>query len=168
VGTVEARVADDGGINGSKRGAPRWPNHDLAGRHALGHMVVRVAFQIHMQAARVPHTETLPGGAGEPYGNRRVHHAVIAVTTRDLAGYARADGAIDVLDFIIKFAATLAGDSAQHVREHALCQFTAIERFVMRLKAEALLVRGHIPIGQQRCQIQASMLVRGAPDNSGA
>ena len=64
-GAVEAGIADDRASCELNAGEHRWANDDAAAGHALADVVVGVALEVHVQAAGVPDTEALAGGAGE-------------------------------------------------------------------------------------------------------
>src|SRR5262245_11982465 len=62
---VQAGVAHDHGIARGERQAARRLENDLAGGHALADVVVGIAFEIEMQATRIPRPETLPDRAAQ-------------------------------------------------------------------------------------------------------
>ena len=108
---VQTGVTDDRRFLTLEAALWRRVDHDLAAGHALAHIIVGITLQIEMQAARVPHPETLARGAMEPDGDRGVRHAPVPVTPGDFAGQARADGAVVVANPVMEFTALLAFDS---------------------------------------------------------
>ena len=96
--------------------------HDLAARHAFAHVVVRLAFEMQMQAARIPDAEALARGALEGDDQRRLGHAVVAPVLGDFPRHARADGAMKITDGISELAAEPAVDACAHVGDHLLVE----------------------------------------------
>src|SRR5580658_6122654 len=102
---VQAGVPHDHRLARAERGGRGGLQYDLAARHALAHVVIRLAFEIQMQAARVPHAEALARGALERNDQRRRGHAVVAPVLRDLSRHARADGTMKIADGISELTA---------------------------------------------------------------
>ena len=79
-------------------GVGRRAHHDRPAGEALAAVVVRVAVEHQLHAARQPGAEALPGRAGERHVDAALGQAVLAVHARDLAGQEAAHGAVLVLD----------------------------------------------------------------------
>ena len=144
-GTVETRVADDHRILGAEPAPAGRPDDELAAGHALAHVVVGVALQVHVQPARVPDAEALTGGPGEAHDEWVLGHAVVTVAPRDLAGHARADGAVIIADLVAELTAAPGLDGAHGVFHHAFGQLALVEGLVSRLAAELWRVCRHRP-----------------------
>src|SRR5690606_20613259 len=95
-GAIEAGVADDGGLLGAEGAARGRRDHQLAAGHALAHVIVRIPFQVHVQATGVPDAETLARGTTEAEGDGRAAHALVAVDAGDFTGHPRPDRAVAV------------------------------------------------------------------------
>ena len=104
--------------------------------HALADVVVRIAFQVQVQAAGIPDAEALSDVARETHRQRRILHAVVAPAPGDFAGQPRADRAVEVLDLVVPLAAGLTLDGGQHVAHHPLGELALVERRVRRSRAE--------------------------------
>src|ERR1019366_4141548 len=94
--TIQTGIAHDYRFTCDESGARVRLQDDPAARHALADIIVRLAFQIHMQAAGIPDPETLPGGSLEIHNQRRRAHSVIAPSLGDLTGYPGADRAMKI------------------------------------------------------------------------
>src|SRR6185369_3922856 len=133
---IQARVAHDHGVFANETRFARMTQHQLASRHALADVVVGIAFEVHVQAAGIPHAEALPNVAGESHDERRVFHAVVAPLARDLAGEPGADGAVEVAHVVAPLAAFLPVDGGLHVAEHELGELALVGGRVRRRHAE--------------------------------
>ena len=77
---VKAGIANDTRETTLKAATFWRRHHQLAARHALANIVVTVALEVHMQAARIPDAKTLARGAGEVHDNRVGLHAIVAMS----------------------------------------------------------------------------------------
>mmetsp|Transcript_9151 Transcript_9151/g.30124 ORF Transcript_9151/g.30124 Transcript_9151/m.30124 type:complete len:751 (-) Transcript_9151:185-2437(-) len=94
-GTVEAGVADEGGVGGGEGGLGRRRDGDLPPRHALADVVVRLSHERHLHTPAIEAPERLPRGAAE--GKREgAREALVAVPLRHLPGDAGARAAVRV------------------------------------------------------------------------
>src|SRR3546814_4489935 len=85
-GAIQAGIADDGTVLSLVDTGLGRNDDQFAAGHALAHVVVGIAFQVHIQATGVPDAETLACGALETEGDRRLGHALVAVLAGDFAG----------------------------------------------------------------------------------
>src|SRR5204862_4807346 len=133
-----------------------------AGRHALADVVVGIAFQVQVEAAGVPDAEALPGVAAAAHGERRILHAVVAPAPRDLTRDARADGAVEVAELVVPFAAAPVLDGAQHVAHHALGELALIEGRIRGRDAERRRIGGEAGGGQDGGEVEVVVPRRAA------
>ena len=152
--TVQTGVTDDGGLMAGKDTAVRRIDDQLATGHPLAHIVIGVPFQIHMQTTGIPHPEALPRGSLQMQCYGGLLHAEVTVPPGNLAGEARADGAMDVSQLIVKTASIPVVDGRQCITNHLLGQLTLVERPVARLNTESWLVLIHTAVTQNRRQIE--------------
>src|SRR5690606_31841331 len=153
-GAIQAGVADDGGFLALERAAFRRTDHQLAAGHALADVVVGIAFDVHVQAAGIEHTEALAGGADKTHLDRRLFHAEVAVTAGDFTGQPRAERAVAVGDAVVERTAAGVLNRRQHVLHHLLGQFALVERLVAFYLTELRLVGRHVIAAQDRHQVQ--------------
>jgi hypothetical protein len=85
-------------VLGREGGVRGRAHHDRAAGEALAAVVVRIAVQHQLHAAREPCAEALAGGAGEGHLHAAVGEAVVAVHACDLAREQAADRPVLVLD----------------------------------------------------------------------
>src|SRR5450755_3154128 len=102
--TIQTGIAHDHRFTCDESGTRVRPQDDPAARHALANVVVRLAFQIRVQAACIPDPEALPGGSLEIHDQRRRAHSVIAPSLGDLTGYPRTDRAMKVTHVVAELA----------------------------------------------------------------
>src|SRR5450830_1012862 len=155
---VQAGVADDGTVLSLVDAAFRRNDHQLAAGHALAYVVAGVTFQVHVQATGVPHTEALTRRPFEAEGDRRLGHALVAVTTGDFTGNPRADGTVAVADIQGEVRAAQVVDRRQGHLDHLLGQQALVEGRVALDLAELRLVRRDVIAAQQRRQVQVVLL----------
>ena len=146
----------------TKRRGARVAQHDASARHALADVVVGIAFQVQVQAARVPDTEALAGIAAAAHADGRRVHAVVAPAPRDLPREPRADGAVEVLQLVAPFAAGLRRDRRQHVAHHALGELALVEGRVGGRDAELRRVAAQPGLREDRRQVELALLGRHA------
>jgi hypothetical protein len=95
---VEHGIPDDGVLGGGEGDVLRGFDDDLAARHALADVVLRLTLQGQLHTADVKHPERLPGHPAEVILNGGWRQSSVAVNTGDLSGQARADRALAVGD----------------------------------------------------------------------
>ena len=136
--------------------------HQFAAGHALADIIVGVAFEIHVQAARIPDAETLSNGAGEFQNNGLVFHAGVAVADGDFTGQTRADRAMNILHLITEFRARFVFNRRQRIGDHLFGQLAFVKGFVMRFGAELGFVIRYAAVTEQRTEIQVPLFIRVA------
>jgi hypothetical protein len=79
-------------------GADRRTHRQQTARHAFTDVVVGIAGEVQLNAARVPHAKALARSAAEMRGNRIGCQPLVTVRLRDVAREGRAYGAVGIAD----------------------------------------------------------------------
>ena len=96
--TIQAGVTNDARLMATESRANRRTHCQQAARHAFTDIVVGIAGQIQLHAARVPHAEALACGTAEVRFNRVRCQPLIAMRLSDIARQRCADGTVGVAD----------------------------------------------------------------------
>ena len=153
-GSVQAGVARYDVVLGGEIGAYGRQYRHASAREALGEVVVGLALELEVYAAREERAEALSGRALEPHVDGLVGQSVVAVLRCHHAAEHGSHGAVGVLDGEVEVHLVAVGDGTlrpayellvEHVAEVVVLLLGVVERAV------ALLAVQHTAEVEQRC-----------------
>ncbi len=117
-----------------------------------------------MHAAGVPRAETLASGAFQRKHDRMVIHAVVAMSTRNVAGQPRADRAVGVADRIVEVTTLSQLHQRRRVLGNTRGQCGLVTHRIARQRAGKVAARAQADAIDQRCEVELVLNRRGARD----
>ncbi len=138
----------------------RWRDDYLAPGHAFAHIIVSIAFEVHIEPTRIPHAEALAGCAFQMQRDRLFIHTVITMDTRNFAREPCTDRTVHIFYRVIKLPAATAFDCRQAVSHHFFGEFALIVGFVASLGTKLRKIGIQSTIAQNRLQVEV-FLARG-------
>ena len=151
---VEHGVADDDVLVRREAGALRRLDDDLAARHALAHVVVRLAFEHQPEAAGAERSEALAGAPFEAQLADVAFERRRPVLRRDGAGDSCPHGAVFVPHRVVEGERLPAVDGVGERFDHLVVDGMVVGAVVARLHPLARLLARRVGVGEDPLQVE--------------